>query len=207
VKTLKMLSKRNEFYVAIVILMLGIIIHSISGQFFTVSNMVSLSRSALELLPMALGLFFVIISGGLDIAFPYIASLSVYIPMRYVIESDYSGSMVWPFLIALALGAGMGAVNGFLIGKFNLNSLIITLGMGSAYKGIMMGALNAQVFTRVPDTVQHLSDTMLFTHYDEASGITSQFPALLLLANFVPNSGQNWLYRKSDYPEYFKESQ
>ena len=28
-----------------------------------------------------------------------------------------------------------------------------------------------------------------------------------LLAEFVPNSGQIWLYRKSDYPEYFKESQ
>ena len=28
-----------------------------------------------------------------------------------------------------------------------------------------------------------------------------------LLASIVPNSGQDWLYRKSDYPEYFKESQ
>ena len=30
---------------------------------------------------------------------------------------------------------------------------------------------------------------------------------LTLLASIVPNSGQKWLYRKSDYPEYFKESQ
>ena len=29
----------------------------------------------------------------------------------------------------------------------------------------------------------------------------------ILLAILVPNSGQYWLYRKSDYPEYFKESQ
>ena len=28
-----------------------------------------------------------------------------------------------------------------------------------------------------------------------------------LLAAFTPNSGQSSLYRKSDYPEYFRESQ
>jgi len=30
---------------------------------------------------------------------------------------------------------------------------------------------------------------------------------IALLAGITPNSGQYWLYRKSDYPEYIKESQ
>jgi hypothetical protein len=30
---------------------------------------------------------------------------------------------------------------------------------------------------------------------------------IALLAGITPNSGQKWLYRKSDYPEYFRESQ
>ena len=180
--TAKKLIKKNEFWVFIVIVLLGILIQTRSGMFFTMVNFCDLSRAAMYTMLMALGQYLVIVSGGLDIAFPAIAALSMYVPMKYmVIDTNYGGSMLWPILISMALGLIMGAFNGFLVGRLNITPLIVTIGTCSIFRGFMMGALNAQVYTWVPDVVKDLSESNLFVYYSEATGITSRMSTLILV--------------------------
>ena len=77
-RKLKKALKKNELYVFLVIVLLGIIIQVRSGMFFTMANFCDLSRAAMDTVLMALGQYLVIVSGGLDVSFPAIAALSMY---------------------------------------------------------------------------------------------------------------------------------
>lgn len=179
---IKKVLKKNELYVFLVIVLLGTVIQARSGMFFTMANFCDLSRAAMYTVLMALGQYLVIVSGGLDVSFPAIAALAMYVPMKYiVIDPNYSGSMIFPFLVAMVLGALMGMLNGYLIGKLNITPLIVTLGTCSIYRGLMMGGLNAQVYTWVPDVVKELSETNLFIYYSEKTGMTSRMSALIII--------------------------
>ena len=70
---LKRMMKRNEFYVALIIVALSVLIQIKSGQFFTANNMVDLARSLIVPGMMAAGLLMVIASGNIDVSFPYTA--------------------------------------------------------------------------------------------------------------------------------------
>ena len=74
----KRLLKRNEFYVALIIVVLSLLIHAKSGQFFTANNLVDLARSLIVPGMMASGLFMVIASGNIDVSFLYTAMLCMF---------------------------------------------------------------------------------------------------------------------------------
>ena len=76
---LKTITRRTEFYVGIVVVLLCIAIQAISGQFFTGNNIVDLIRSFSVPAIFCVGEMFVLISGGTDVSFPAIASMSMYI--------------------------------------------------------------------------------------------------------------------------------
>ena len=72
------LLKKNEFYITVIIIVLACIIQVISGQFFTSNNLVDLLRSMIVPGMMAAGLFMVIVSGNIDVSFPYTAMLCMF---------------------------------------------------------------------------------------------------------------------------------
>lgn len=70
--------RSNEFYVFLVILVLGIVIQVRSGQFFTANNLVDIANAMVVPGLFGIGAFLVIVSGGIDVSFPALASLAVY---------------------------------------------------------------------------------------------------------------------------------
>ncbi len=74
----KKLTKRTEFYVAIIIIAFCLLVQVRSGQFFTGNNIVDLLRSMTIPTMFCVGEMMVLISGGVDCSFPAIASLSMY---------------------------------------------------------------------------------------------------------------------------------
>ena len=68
----KDLTKRNEFYIFLVIIVMGVLIELRSGQFFTPNNIVDLLSALIVPGMFALGAFMVIVSGGVDVSFPHL---------------------------------------------------------------------------------------------------------------------------------------
>jgi simple sugar transport system permease protein len=132
---IKKLSRQNETYITLVALVLCVVIEARSGQFFTPNNLVDLASALIVPGMFAIGVFLVIVSGGIDVSFPALASLAVYATTKFLLDTGYPGGIWLPILIALALGAVLGAVNGFLISWFNLPAMIVTLGTASSLKG------------------------------------------------------------------------
>jgi len=178
--TLKRLSRRNEPYVFIVLLGLCLLIEIRSGQFFSPNNLVDISSALIVPGLFAIGAFLVLISGGIDVSFPALASLSAYSTTKFLIMINYNGGIWAAILIALFIGAILGAFNGLFIGYFNLPALIVTLGSSSVFKGIMQGALNSKQLTTIPVGMVEYGKSSLFIAKNSVSGLTSRMPVSFL---------------------------
>ncbi len=173
---LKKLAGRNEPYVFLVLFALCLLIEFRSGQFFSSNNLFDIASALIVPGLFAIGTFLVIISGGIDVSFPALASLSVYATTKYLLDIEYQGGIILPIVIALAIGALLGAFNGLFIGYFRLPALIVTLGSSSVFKGIMQGALNSKQLTIIPIGMRTWGTTALFTAETRYLGLPAECP-------------------------------
>lgn len=180
-KSLKRKLQTNETYVFLIIVALSILIEVRSGQFFTPNNIVDLLSALIVPGLFAIGTFLVILTGGIDVSFPALASLSTYSTTKFLLDRNYQGSIWVPILMAVAIGVVLGALNGLFIGYFDLPALIVTLGTSSVFKGIMQGALQSRQLAVIPKGMKDFGTSSLFTAQNKASGLTSNLPTAFLV--------------------------
>ena len=105
-----------------------------SNSFFSAKNWINIfnNHMAHQLL-LAIGMTFVISSGGIDLSVASILALSG-IVMGFLLKA----TVPIPLCIAACLlsATAMGAFNGLLVANFSINPLIITLGTTSVFGGL-----------------------------------------------------------------------
>lgn len=170
---LKKITKKTEFYIAVIILVFCILVQLRSGQFFTNNNIVDLLRSMTISMMFCVGEMMVLISGGVDCSFPAIASLSMYFVCTRM--DGMFGNPLPYFLVAILLGLMMGALNGFIVAKFKFPAMIVTLGTSSLFLGIMQGILGSSEYP-LTSALNALGTTKILTATNAQSGLTSELP-------------------------------
>jgi len=96
---------------------------------------------------IALSLTFVVITGEIDLSFPSVMALGT---AAFCLVTAYGGAPWWLGLpVALATGALCGFINGVLVAKLNIPSLVITIGTSFLYRGLELVLMNG---TGVPLT-------------------------------------------------------
>ncbi len=158
----KKLLKRNEFYVAIAVLVLCLIIGVRSPVFFTANNLVDLLKAAVVNGIMVYAVMLGIIAGGIDVSFPAIAVCSMYITSKLCDTISYNGSVVWPILLACVIGTALGTVNGLIIALFKLPAFIVTLGTSSLFHGLLISLLGAKPVNRLTPPMEAMSKAEIF---------------------------------------------
>lgn len=166
---------RSEFYVLLIIIILSVIIEVKSGLFFTSNNLVDLMRSIIVNGIFAVVALLSFISTGPDVSFPLIAALSSYLAVQWGVTNNHDGSIVVPFLIAMAAGFVLGAINGIIISIYRFPSLIVTLATSSIYSGILFGYFEAERMD-LPESLHRFGRMNLLTVTDSKSGLGSSLP-------------------------------
>ncbi|GAB3815374.1 ABC transporter permease [Tessaracoccus terricola] len=179
--TLGKLVRSNEFYLLLVILVVAAIIEVRSGQFFSITNLVNLANAMVVPGLFAVGTYMVLVSGGIDVSFPALASLAVYALTSGLVDNSWTGGLWLPFLLAIALGALLGAFNGVFAARLAVPTLIITLGTANVFKGIMQGALGSVQIPTLPPSMAEFGRANLFVATNPTSGLTSSMPVSFLL--------------------------
>ena len=156
-KLIQKLARSNEFIVFGVLVALSMVIQVRSGQFFTANNLVDIANAMVVPGLFAVGAFLVIVSGGIDVSFPALASLAVYATTRLLVDSGFSGGILIPFAIAMVLGAVLGAFNGLFTSRLAVPTLIITLGTANVFSGVMQGALGSVQIPKIPASMEAIS--------------------------------------------------
>ncbi|MDR1611219.1 MAG: ABC transporter permease [Planctomycetota bacterium] len=170
--------RRSEPYIFAALLLLCLAVELRSGQFFTGNNIVDLARSLTVPAIFCIGEMLVLISGGVDVSFPAIASLSMYVVSRYL--DDYQGTVALNLFVGAVLGLVMGGLNGFLVARFRFPAMLVTLGTTSVFSGILFGALGAREYP-VPPPMYDLGKAKLFSAHNPVSGLSSDMPVSILL--------------------------
>ena len=180
-RTITRLLRANEFWVFLVIVALTLVIQARSGQFFTANNMVDLAGAMVVPGLFAVAAHLVLVSGGIDVSFPALASLAVYVTTKLLVDNGWDGPVFIPFLIAAAFGAILGAFNGAFTSRLTVPTLIITLGTANVFNGIMQGALKSVQINTIPPSMRSFGSASLFVARNESSGLQSSMPVSFLI--------------------------
>lgn len=125
---------RREWLSALIPLVFFVILLSfLSPQFLSFSNISNVLRQGAVYAVMAVGMTFVIITGGIDLSQGSLLPI-VCIVVSMVLKNG-EGSMALAILLGLTAGAVSGLINGVMVAYINIPPFIMTLGMMNVLRG------------------------------------------------------------------------
>lgn len=114
------------------LLVLALVLWALTPHFLTVSNLLNIAEQATIIAIVAVGMTFVIITGGIDLSVGSVLAFA-----GVVMASALQRGLPLPLALTVGLGAGLfcGVLNGLLITVGRLPPFIATLGMMSVARG------------------------------------------------------------------------
>lgn len=154
----------NDLALVGVFVLLSAAIGLSNPAFFSVSTVFDIARSSFVVLIFALGLLMVLISGGIDVSFPVIGIFAGYATVRVVeaFSLDQT-SLLIPILIAVIIGASLGAVNSAVIVGFGIPTLIATLATLTIFRGALLTFIGSTYISNIPIGLDDFATQDLFT--------------------------------------------
>ncbi len=125
----------RKFGIVASLLVLMIVFTALTNKFLSVSNFLNILQQAAINLCVAVGMTFVIITGGIDLSVGSVMALSGMI-MAMMMDNGMPPLLV--VVIGLIAGALFGGFNGVMVAKLQLQPFLVTLGTMSAYRGITL---------------------------------------------------------------------
>ncbi len=111
---------------------LALVLWALTPHFLTISNLLNIAEQATIIAIIAVGMTFVIITGGIDLSVGSVLAFA-----GVVMASVLHSGLALPLALIVGIGAGLlcGLVNGLLITVGRLPPFIATLGMMSVARG------------------------------------------------------------------------
>jgi ribose transport system permease protein len=123
-------------------------VHLIFGNVYTLANMEVLAMNMVFEGIMALGLTFVIISGGIDLSVASVFAFAEILVGKLMVEA---GLPVFPAIVmTIAACAAIGALNGLLTVLFRVHPLIITMGTLLTLRGVNLAITDGSSVSGFP---------------------------------------------------------
>lgn len=151
----------NEGVLALVLLGLVIAMSIANPTFFTLNTGFSILRSAIVPVIFALGVLIVVITGGIDVSFAAVAIFAGYSTVTFCLATGFDPGLLGIFLIAVTAGALLGLINGVVIARFSLPTLIVTLGTQGIFFGAMYTYVGATYYAELPGSMAALATSNL----------------------------------------------
>ncbi|HHU02621.1 MAG: ABC transporter permease [Christensenellales bacterium] len=128
--------------------------------FFTLQNLVNISRQISLLVIVAIGATLIMVMEEFDLSLGSLASLGGIIGATLAVKSF---PIFFAMLIAVLCCALIGLFSGWLITKFNILSFITTLAMSTIITGIIFAITGGStVFQGVPKSYRSIGTTMVY---------------------------------------------
>src|SRR5215471_15634631 len=124
------------------------------NKFFNPKTLVQIAKDTSFFAIMAVGMTFVIITGGIDLsvgATYALASVCGAIVLNQAGSSGGMGGVIFGILVTIGVGLLGGLVNGSMIVAFKVHPFIITLGTMAIYRGIAFVQTNGQSIGEFPE--------------------------------------------------------
>ena len=158
--SLKLLDILMKWEVILLFIFIIVIIvnSNLSPYFLDTFNIFNTTFNFMEKAMIALPMIFVIICGDIDISVAGIIALaSLFMGMA----SSVGAGTLPIVLIGLGTGLAAGSVNGFLITRFGIPAIAVTIGSMSLFRGIAYAVLGDQAYTKYPESFAYFGQGYL----------------------------------------------
>ena len=120
-----------------------------SPRFLTVRNLTNILAQSAAYIVLATGMTYVLTTGGIDISIGSMIGLTTSVLGTVIVRDE----MPWVagVLIALLVGALLGAWNGFFVVRFRVPSIIVTLGSMTMFRGLAYAYIEGQIYFGYPE--------------------------------------------------------
>lgn len=163
----------KDYGMVIAFVLVCLLLWALTPHFLTANNLLNVVRQSSIIGVMAVGVTFVILSGGIDLSVGSVMAVSGMIAAGTM----QNGAGVFAgILVALGVGIAAGLVNGLLVTKARITPFVVTLGMMSIARGITL--VYSQGYP-----ISGFSETFRFIGGGVFLGVP--FPVILLLLAVV----------------------
>src|SRR5688500_1787985 len=151
--------QRWEWMLVVLILFDVLINTRLSPFFLDARNLSRTSSDFMEIGLMMLPMVFIIITGNIDLSIA--SNLGMSASFMGLLHNN--GVNIWvAALAALLLGTLGGMLNGYLVARVKLPSLVVTLGTYAFYRGLAYGFLGDQAARGYPEAFTYLGQGRMF---------------------------------------------
>jgi len=126
----------HRFGLLLVILLVGLFLSLSSDSFMSVANLTNVARQVSINGILAVGVTFVLLTGGVDLSLGSVVALSGVACATFAHPGDHS--VFVPIAVGLLTGAACGLVNGTLVTLGGVAPFIVTLGMMTIARGLAL---------------------------------------------------------------------
>lgn len=152
--------KRKETSNLLIALLLTLIIFYHNKIFLRPDNIVDMLRGNTVLAIMALGMLPIVLTGGIDMSVGAMIAATTVLVGKFMI--DFTGNVLLAFIIGCMFGTFLGAINGILIAKLKIPSIVATLGTMSIINGTMLYITNGAWINDIPKSFVDFGRIILF---------------------------------------------
>jgi len=176
--------RSSQGWLAWVLLFFIVLFSFTSDQFMTLQNLLDLTETYAVTGIFALGLFVVLVTGGIDISFAAVASVVQYIIASLFIQFGFDNA---PLSIVLAIVCGMlfGVINAVLIYWLRIVSIIITISMQALLFGMLMWLTEGRSLYNLPEWWTTLHNVLPFSVGGQTYQVGLPLTIMLIIAAFT----------------------
>jgi ribose transport system permease protein len=141
----------EEYSIIVVTVVIFLVSGIIAPRFLTASNLLLVLRHSSVIGVIALGMTFVIITGGIDLSSGHVLAMSGTILL--ILQGNENLPLPIAILACFAVATAIGFINGLIITKLRLPAFIITLAVGIMARSLTMFITNGVTVEgrRVPE--------------------------------------------------------
>lgn len=144
---LSRLLRVRELALIVLIVLIGLILHLVTGRFFTTPNLNAISLGFATSAIIVFGMTAALVSGGFDLSVGSVFAMGGVIT-AFALRADV------PISVSMVLGVGggvlAGLLNGLLITKVQINPFITTLGMLGIARGVSLAITEGSPLAQLP---------------------------------------------------------
>lgn len=171
----------NNMIIVYIIIAFSAVVSIRESAFLGIPTLVNIARGSIITLCFVLCEMLVMITGGIDVSFPAIACVSMYVPMYLFNNGLIPDNGLLFVLIAVLCGLLFGIFNGILVSFLKISSLIATLATSAIAAGGLAFIFGVKVLNKLPTALGKIYEMNLFVYHDNSTGISYPLTILVLI--------------------------
>lgn len=144
----------ERFYILILLIAVIVFFSIAAPRFLTVLNLTNILIQNSYLIIATIGISMIMISSGADLSVSYQIGIISVVLGKLMTKMD--APVVLAIIIALALGAFLGSVNGFCAIRLKVHPMVATMATMTIYQGIAYVSSNSETYFDFPDVFKRI---------------------------------------------------